>query len=121
MAELKCSDGTVIKISDETEAELRKAFGSQNDNLPPISVIKFNNSQYAPRLHRLVLNFDKLLPMTIANIKRAVANGGWVSICLDGLAGTNSTDSFKELSNAYGEIRAGKASLTDLRKILEEK
>ena len=26
MAELKCSDGTVIKISDETEAELRKAF-----------------------------------------------------------------------------------------------
>ena len=27
MAELKCSDGTVIKISDETEAELRKVFG----------------------------------------------------------------------------------------------
>lgn len=27
MAELKCKDGTVIKISDETEAELRKAFG----------------------------------------------------------------------------------------------
>ena len=26
MAELKCKDGTVIKISDETEAELRKAF-----------------------------------------------------------------------------------------------
>ena len=27
MAELKCKDGTVIKISDETEAELRKVFG----------------------------------------------------------------------------------------------
>lgn len=27
MAELKCSDGTVIKISKETEDELRKAFG----------------------------------------------------------------------------------------------
>lgn len=27
MTELKCKDGTVIKISDETEAELRKAFG----------------------------------------------------------------------------------------------
>ena len=26
MAELTCKDGTVIKISDETEAELRKAF-----------------------------------------------------------------------------------------------
>ena len=26
MAELKCKDGTIIKISDETEAELRKAF-----------------------------------------------------------------------------------------------
>ena len=29
MAELKCKDGTVIKISDETEAELRKVFGSK--------------------------------------------------------------------------------------------
>ena len=29
MAELKCKDGTVIKISDETEAELRKVFGSR--------------------------------------------------------------------------------------------
>lgn len=27
MAELKCKDGTVIKISNETEAELRDAFG----------------------------------------------------------------------------------------------
>ena len=27
MAELKCKDGTVIKINDETEAELRVAFG----------------------------------------------------------------------------------------------
>jgi hypothetical protein len=27
MAELKCSDGTVIEISKETEQELRKAFG----------------------------------------------------------------------------------------------
>ena len=27
MAELKCKDGTVVQISDETEAELRKAFG----------------------------------------------------------------------------------------------
>ena len=26
MTELKCNDGTVIKISDETEAELRRAF-----------------------------------------------------------------------------------------------
>ena len=26
MAELKCNDGTIIKISDETETELRKAF-----------------------------------------------------------------------------------------------
>ncbi len=26
MAELKCKDGTTIKISDETETELRKAF-----------------------------------------------------------------------------------------------
>jgi len=29
MAELKCSDGTVIQISKETEQELRKAFGPQ--------------------------------------------------------------------------------------------
>lgn len=29
MAELKCKDGTVIKISDETEQELRKAFGEK--------------------------------------------------------------------------------------------
>jgi hypothetical protein len=29
MAELKCKDGTVIQISDETEADLRKAFGSK--------------------------------------------------------------------------------------------
>ena len=29
MAELKCKDGTIIKISDETEQELRKAFGEQ--------------------------------------------------------------------------------------------
>lgn len=27
MAELKCKDGTIIEISDETEAKLRKAFG----------------------------------------------------------------------------------------------
>ena len=27
MAELKCNDGAIIKISDETETELRKAFG----------------------------------------------------------------------------------------------
>lgn len=27
MAELTCKDGTIIKISDETETELRKAFG----------------------------------------------------------------------------------------------
>lgn len=26
MAELRCSDGTVVPISEETEAELRKAF-----------------------------------------------------------------------------------------------
>lgn len=31
MAELKCKDGTVIKISDETEAELRKAFEPKPD------------------------------------------------------------------------------------------
>lgn len=31
MAELKCKDGTIIKISDETEAELRKAFGPKPD------------------------------------------------------------------------------------------
>ncbi len=31
MAELKCKDGTVIQISDETEAELRKAFGPKLD------------------------------------------------------------------------------------------
>ncbi len=35
MAELRCKDGTVIKISDETEAELREAFGPK----PP----KFEN------------------------------------------------------------------------------
>jgi len=29
MAELRCSDGTVIQISKETEQELRKAFGPQ--------------------------------------------------------------------------------------------
>ncbi len=29
MAELKCKDGTVVKISDETEQELRKAFGKK--------------------------------------------------------------------------------------------
>ena len=29
MAELKCKDGTIIEISDETEVELRKAFGSK--------------------------------------------------------------------------------------------
>ena len=27
MAELRCSDGTVVKISEETEAELRRQFG----------------------------------------------------------------------------------------------
>ena len=27
MAELRCSDGTVVKISKETEAELRRQFG----------------------------------------------------------------------------------------------
>ena len=32
MAELKCKDGTVIKISDETEAELRKAFRQEIPN-----------------------------------------------------------------------------------------
>lgn len=31
MAELKCKDGTVIKISDKTEAELRKAFEPKPD------------------------------------------------------------------------------------------
>jgi hypothetical protein len=30
MAELKCSDGTVVQISTETEAELRKAFESKH-------------------------------------------------------------------------------------------
>ena len=29
MAELKCKDGTVIQISDETEQELRKAFSPE--------------------------------------------------------------------------------------------
>lgn len=29
MATLTCKDGTVIQISDETEKELRKAFGSK--------------------------------------------------------------------------------------------
>lgn len=29
MATLNCGDGTVIKISDETEKELRKAFGKK--------------------------------------------------------------------------------------------
>lgn len=29
MAELRCSDGTVVQISAETEAELRKAFGPE--------------------------------------------------------------------------------------------
>lgn len=31
MAELKCNDGTIIKISDKTEAELRRAFGPKPD------------------------------------------------------------------------------------------
>lgn len=41
MAELKCKDGTVIKISDETEAELRKVFGpkpSYSDHVVKVSI-----------------------------------------------------------------------------------
>jgi len=41
MAELKCKDGTVIKISDETEASLRKAFGrppSYFDHVVKVSI-----------------------------------------------------------------------------------
>ncbi len=33
MAELKCKDGTIVKISDETEQELRKVFGNNKVHL----------------------------------------------------------------------------------------
>lgn len=52
MAELKCKDGTVIQISDETEQELRKAFGPK---LP----------SYKDAALRVYVNEGKIWPITI--------------------------------------------------------
>lgn len=44
MAELKCSDGTVIQISDETEAELREAFGPKPSYFDRVVKVSIGNS-----------------------------------------------------------------------------
>ena len=51
MAELKCKDGTVIKISDEIEAELRRVFGPKPD--------------YKDSVLRGYINGDVTWPITI--------------------------------------------------------
>ena len=49
MAELKCKDGTVIKISDETEAELRKAFSPKpKDYIDGSITVKCDNHPSYP-------------------------------------------------------------------------
>jgi len=51
MAELKCKDGIVIQISDETETELRKAFGTKPN--------------YKDSALRVCVNEGKTWPITI--------------------------------------------------------
>lgn len=46
MAELKCNDGTVIKISDETEMELRKAFEKEKKYRAGTRMINNDGAKY---------------------------------------------------------------------------
>ncbi len=43
MAELKCKDGTIVKISDETEAELRRAFEPKKPNYRDSALVVYVN------------------------------------------------------------------------------
>ena len=59
MAELKCKDGTVIKISDETEAELRKAFEKPKYKDCALSVEVIGNTSWPIRLSTETSVLDK--------------------------------------------------------------
>lgn len=61
MAELTCKDGTVIKISDETEAELRKAFGEKKPKYQDcaLSVEVIESKSWPIRLSTDISNLDK--------------------------------------------------------------
>lgn len=54
MAELKCKDGTVVPISDETEAVLRKAFGEKKR--PIVTVGKYNKTD---DYNRILINLPE--------------------------------------------------------------
>jgi len=58
MAELRCKDGTIIEISDETENELRKAFGPK--------------PSYKDSALRVYINEDNVWPITIRIAKDCV-------------------------------------------------
>lgn len=53
MAELKCNDGTVIKISDETEQELRKAFGPKEEITYSVGDFVWRDMEATPGNHVL--------------------------------------------------------------------
>ena len=56
MATLTCKDGTVIKISDETEAELRKAFEPKPEPRPTVTIGKLHRSAIGGAYDRIIIN-----------------------------------------------------------------
>ena len=71
MAELRCSDGTVIQISDETEQELKKAFGPKPD--------------YKDSALRVHIERNKDWPITIRIAKDYTAGKDYISRDIGGV------------------------------------
>lgn len=111
MSKIVFDDGREIKISDETEQELRKAFDTKE--FPMLGYLKFSDGN-----QRIYLDCSKLSAYTKSIIKTAIKVDGWVTFRPNGEGGSYGKKPFL-ISDCYHEVKNGKTKVIDVIKALE--